>query len=205
MACALRMCRYYPGCLRAHLLEYFENSLATGRRNNRLRPRDSDDLPVALAIRAHCWASDRCALGSPIGAPAPARRFLPELIDLVWTGKIRPGKVFDLEPPFEQVAEAYRAMDERRAIKALLWVPSTKENAMPHVVVKMKEGRSEEQKRRTAELVTKAIMDGVGCDESKVSVAIVDIPSDDWVSTVYRTEIEPKLDTLYKKPGTKPD
>lgn len=76
---------------------------------------------------------------------------------------------------------------------------------MPHVIVKMKEGRSEEQKRRTAELVAKAIMQGVGCQESSVSVAIVDIPSDDWMSTVYRTEIEPQMDTLYKKPGYKPD
>lgn len=76
---------------------------------------------------------------------------------------------------------------------------------MPHVVVKMKEGRSEEQKKRLTDLVTKAIVDGIGCDESKVSVAIADIPSDDWVSTVYRTEIEPQMDTLYKKPGYKPD
>src|SRR3989441_2007336 len=54
------------------------------------------------------------------GGPAPVRRFLPELIDLVWNGKINPGKVFDLTLPLDQVAEAYRAMDERRAIKALL-------------------------------------------------------------------------------------
>jgi threonine dehydrogenase-like Zn-dependent dehydrogenase len=54
------------------------------------------------------------------GGPAPVRRFLPELIDLVWNGKIKPGKVFDLTLPLEQVAEGYRAMDERRAIKALL-------------------------------------------------------------------------------------
>src|SRR5881394_85639 len=54
------------------------------------------------------------------GGPAPVRRFLPELIDLVWSGKINPGKVFDLELPLEQVAEGYRAMNERRAIKALL-------------------------------------------------------------------------------------
>ena len=39
------------------------------------------------------------------------RRFLPELIELVWTGKINPGKVFDLELPLEQVAEGYRAME----------------------------------------------------------------------------------------------
>src|SRR5213594_2880787 len=54
------------------------------------------------------------------GGPAPVRRFLPELIDLVWNGKINPGKVFDLILPLDQVAEGYRAMDERRAIKVLL-------------------------------------------------------------------------------------
>jgi threonine dehydrogenase-like Zn-dependent dehydrogenase len=45
---------------------------------------------------------------------------LPELIDLVWNGKINPGKVFDLTLPLGQVAEGCRAMDERRAIKTLL-------------------------------------------------------------------------------------
>jgi threonine dehydrogenase-like Zn-dependent dehydrogenase len=54
------------------------------------------------------------------GGPAPVRRFLPELIDLVWSRRITPGKVFDLILPLDQVAEGYRAMDERRAIKALL-------------------------------------------------------------------------------------
>ncbi len=54
------------------------------------------------------------------GGPAPVRAFLPELIDLVWNRKVDPGKVFDLALPLEQVAEGYRAMDERRAIKALL-------------------------------------------------------------------------------------
>jgi threonine dehydrogenase-like Zn-dependent dehydrogenase len=54
------------------------------------------------------------------GGPAPVRRFLPDLIDMVWKGKIHPGKVFDLTLPLEQVAEGYRAMDERRAIKTLL-------------------------------------------------------------------------------------
>src|SRR5881394_4150411 len=54
------------------------------------------------------------------GGPAPVRRYLPELINLVWNGKINPGKVFDLTLPLDQVAEGYRAMDERRAIKALL-------------------------------------------------------------------------------------
>jgi threonine dehydrogenase-like Zn-dependent dehydrogenase len=54
------------------------------------------------------------------GGPAPVRRILPELIDLVLNDKINPGKVFDLTLPLDQVAEGYRAMDERRAIKALL-------------------------------------------------------------------------------------
>src|SRR5213592_2960769 len=56
-----------------------------------------------------------------LGGPAPVRRFLPELIDLVWNRQIDPGKVFDLELPLAEVAEGYRAMDERRAIKTLLW------------------------------------------------------------------------------------
>lgn len=54
------------------------------------------------------------------GGPAPVRRYLPHLINLVLDGKIDPGKVFDLVLPLDQVAEAYKAMDERRAIKALL-------------------------------------------------------------------------------------
>ena len=54
------------------------------------------------------------------GGPAPVRQYLPELIELIWSRKINPGKVFDLTLPLEQVAEGYRAMDERRAIKALL-------------------------------------------------------------------------------------
>jgi threonine dehydrogenase-like Zn-dependent dehydrogenase len=57
-----------------------------------------------------------------LGGPAPVRRYLPELIDLIWKRKIDPGQVFDLTLPLEQAAEGYRAMDERRAIKTLLTV-----------------------------------------------------------------------------------
>jgi threonine dehydrogenase-like Zn-dependent dehydrogenase len=56
------------------------------------------------------------------GGPAPVRRFLPELIQLIWDRKIDPGKVFDLTLPLEDAAEGYRAMDERRATKVLLTV-----------------------------------------------------------------------------------
>lgn len=61
-----------------------------------------------------------------LGGPAPVRRFLPDLIDLIdlidriWTGRIDPGQVFDVELPLAEVAEGYAAMDERRAIKVLL-------------------------------------------------------------------------------------
>jgi threonine dehydrogenase-like Zn-dependent dehydrogenase len=55
------------------------------------------------------------------GGPAPVRRFLPELIGLIEDREIDPGRVFDLELPLSEVAEGYRAMDERRAIKTLLW------------------------------------------------------------------------------------
>ncbi len=54
------------------------------------------------------------------GGMAPVRRYLPELLDLVVAGRIEPGRVFDLTLPLDEAPEAYRAMDERRAIKVLL-------------------------------------------------------------------------------------
>lgn len=57
-----------------------------------------------------------------LGGPAPVRRFMPHLLDLVLGRWIDPGKVFDLTQPLEDVAEGYKAMDERRAIKTLLRV-----------------------------------------------------------------------------------
>jgi threonine dehydrogenase-like Zn-dependent dehydrogenase len=57
-----------------------------------------------------------------MGGPAPVRRFLPHLMDLVAERAINPGKVFDLTLPLADVAEGYRAMDERRAIKTMLRV-----------------------------------------------------------------------------------
>ena len=56
------------------------------------------------------------------GGPAPVRRFLPELIQLIWDRTINPGTVFDLTLPLEQAAEGYQAMDQRRATKVLLTV-----------------------------------------------------------------------------------
>jgi len=54
------------------------------------------------------------------GGPAPVRRFLPQLIELIWNREIDPGKVFDLEVPLNQAAAGYQAMDQRQAIKVLL-------------------------------------------------------------------------------------
>jgi threonine dehydrogenase-like Zn-dependent dehydrogenase len=54
------------------------------------------------------------------GGPAPVRRFLPDLIDRIWTRQIDPGRVFDLELPLTEAAAGYTAMDQRRAIKVLL-------------------------------------------------------------------------------------
>ena len=54
------------------------------------------------------------------GGPAPVRRFLPELIRLIWDRQIDPGKVFDLTLPLEEASDGYQAMDQRRTIKVLL-------------------------------------------------------------------------------------
>jgi threonine dehydrogenase-like Zn-dependent dehydrogenase len=56
------------------------------------------------------------------GGPAPVRRFLPDLIERIWSRTIDPGEVLDLELPLDEAAEGYRAMNERRAIKTLLWL-----------------------------------------------------------------------------------
>ena len=69
------------------------------------------NLPVRDLFRSHIALR---------GGSAPVRAFLPDLIDRVWHGAINPGRVFDLALPLEEVADAYRAMDERRAIKVLL-------------------------------------------------------------------------------------
>jgi alcohol dehydrogenase len=56
------------------------------------------------------------------GGPAPARAYQPQLLQSVLSGDINPGKVFDLTTDLDHIAEAYAAMDERRAIKALVKV-----------------------------------------------------------------------------------
>ncbi len=81
---------------------------------------------AALSLRSVARSFERQALffgqRRMLGGPAHVGRFLPDLMDRVLKDRIQPGKVFDLTPPIEQVAQGYRAMDERRAIKTLLTV-----------------------------------------------------------------------------------
>ncbi len=75
---------------------------------------------------------------------------------------------------------------------------------MPHVIVKLYPGRSEEQKARIAEEITRALMASAGCAERSVSVGIEDVEPEKWAEEVYRPDIQDKMDTIYKKPGYDP-
>jgi 4-oxalocrotonate tautomerase len=75
---------------------------------------------------------------------------------------------------------------------------------MPHVIVKLYTGRSEQQKAKLAEEVTKAIMTSANCTEEAVSVSIEDVPPNDWTEKVYKPDIVGKADIIYKKPGYNP-
>lgn len=75
---------------------------------------------------------------------------------------------------------------------------------MPHVVVKLFPGRSEEQKARLAAAITRDLIEIAGSTEDAVSVAIVDVAPAEWDETVYAAEIAPMLDRLHKKPGYTP-
>jgi 4-oxalocrotonate tautomerase len=72
---------------------------------------------------------------------------------------------------------------------------------MPHVIVKLASGRSEQQKAKIADEVTKAIMTTANVGEDAVSVSIEDYPETEWREKVYRPDIIGKPETLYKKPG----
>lgn len=72
---------------------------------------------------------------------------------------------------------------------------------MPHISIKLAPGRSEEQKRRLTEQITKDVMAIAGADEGSISVRIEEVNAQDWTEQVYKPEILPHLDKLYKKPG----
>ncbi|MBB5399393.1 MULTISPECIES: tautomerase family protein [Paraburkholderia] len=74
---------------------------------------------------------------------------------------------------------------------------------MPHVIVKAWSGKTEEQKRRLAEAITRDVMDVLGYGPESVSVAFEEVTPNRWKEEVYRPDIEARSDTLYKKPGYK--
>lgn len=75
---------------------------------------------------------------------------------------------------------------------------------MPHVVVKLFPGRSEQQKSDLASRITQALVAAADSREESISVAIEEVQPQDWMDQVYATEIAPRLDALYKKPGYGP-
>ncbi len=75
---------------------------------------------------------------------------------------------------------------------------------MPHTVVKLWPGKSEQQKTRLAEEIVKDVMDVLDSKEDSISLAIEEIQPDDWTEGVYKPDIAAKWDKLYKKPGYKP-
>ncbi len=72
---------------------------------------------------------------------------------------------------------------------------------MPHVIVKLWPGKSEKQKRKLAEEITRSVMSTLHYGEESVSVAFVEVEAKDWASQVYHTDIVGHEATLYKKPG----
>jgi 4-oxalocrotonate tautomerase len=72
---------------------------------------------------------------------------------------------------------------------------------MPHVIVKLWPGKSEQQKNRLAEAIIKNVMDILHYGEESVSVAMEEVKSQDWIEKVYRPDIRNQWDKLYKKPG----
>ncbi len=94
----------------------------------------------------------------------------------------------------------------RYVINNLIVCDSTthKIKKMPHIIVKMYAGRSNEQKTRLAEEITRAVMKVTGNQEQSVLVSIEDVQPSDWTEKVYKTDILNNWDKLYKKPGYNP-
>ncbi|WP_348675186.1 tautomerase family protein [uncultured Abyssibacter sp.] len=75
---------------------------------------------------------------------------------------------------------------------------------MPHVIVKLWPGKSEDQKQRLADAITRDVMQELGCGPDSVSVAMEEVDPGDWTEQVYRPDIERGSGRLYKKPGYRP-
>jgi 4-oxalocrotonate tautomerase len=79
--------------------------------------------------------------------------------------------------------------------------PEQQERIMPRVIVKLWPGKSEQQKTRLAEAISKNVMDILHYGEESVSVAMEEVQSQDWLEKVYKPDVKNKCDMLYKKPG----
>ena len=75
---------------------------------------------------------------------------------------------------------------------------------MPHVIVKLWPGKSEQQKKKLAKEVTKAVMSTLNYGEESVSVGIEEVKPQDWTDQVYKPDILRKRETIYKEPGYEP-
>jgi 4-oxalocrotonate tautomerase len=80
----------------------------------------------------------------------------------------------------------------------------SREETMPHVIVKLYPGRSELQKTRLAEEIAKDVVAIAKCEEESVSVAIEEVKPEDWAEKVYRPDILDNPERLYRKPGYNP-
>ena len=75
---------------------------------------------------------------------------------------------------------------------------------MPHVIVKLLPDRTEQQKAAPAEDIIEVVRRNTGASNELVSIAIEEVPADEWMENVYRPEIPPAMDRLYKKPSYAP-
>jgi 4-oxalocrotonate tautomerase len=93
------------------------------------------------------------------------------------------------------------AVCDLEGISSAVLAEEKKERTMPHVIVKLYPGRSEQQKIRLTEQIVKDVVDIIKCGEESVSVAIEEIKPGDWVEKVYKPDILNAPGKLYKKPG----
>ena len=136
-----------------------------------------------------------------MGGPAPVRRFLPHLMDLVLGAQ---------DQSRQGVRSDAAARRCRRGLPGDGRAPRHQDHAarmiggqaMPHVIVKLWPGKSEQQKQKLAEGVTQAVMTSLGYGEESVSVE--EIAAGDWTEKVYKADIINGPGKLYKRPGYKP-
>jgi 4-oxalocrotonate tautomerase len=93
----------------------------------------------------------------------------------------------------------------RSALTGILWaIIRARKKIMPHVIVKLWPGNSDQQKVQLAKVITKGVMDVLGFGEESVSVSMEEVEPEDWLEKVYKPDIVSKPAQLYKQPGYDP-